>query len=85
MLLSPLFCLYYNGLLTVLQIACDSTLFADDAEAHCSYLIELSLQDERLDEVTHFDYLGVRVNNTISWDEHVAKLMQSICPISLCF
>ena len=63
-----------------------SMIIASKPKVKMANKLELSLQDERLDEVTHFDYLGVRVvNNTISWDMHVAKLSQRIHPIAYAF
>ena len=40
-----------------------SMIIASKPKVKMANKFELSLQDERLDEVTHFHYLGVRVNN----------------------
>ena len=34
--------------------------------------IEIYLDNEILDVVTIFDYLGVRINNILSWEQHVS-------------
>ena len=38
--------------------------------------IGIYLDSEMLDEVTTFDYLGVRICNVLSWEHHVNKICQ---------
>ncbi len=33
-----------------------------------------------LDVVTTFDYLGVRLTNTLSWEQHVSRISQRLYP-----
>ena len=36
--------------------------------------IGIYLDNEVLDEVTTFDYLGVRISDILSWEHHVNKM-----------
>ena len=38
--------------------------------------IEIYLDNEILDVVTTFDYLGVRISNILSWEQHVSRICQ---------
>ncbi len=42
--------------------------------------IEIYLDNEILDVVTTFDYLGVRLTNTLSWEQHVSRISQRLYP-----
>ena len=42
--------------------------------------IEIYLDKEILDVVTTFDYLGVRLTNTLSWEQHVSRISQRLYP-----
>ena len=42
--------------------------------------IGIYLDSEMLDEVTTFDYLGVRICNVLSWEHHVNKICQRMYP-----
>ena len=42
--------------------------------------IEIYLDNEKLDEVSTFDYLGLRISNTLSWEYHVNRLCQRMYP-----
>ena len=39
--------------------------------------IEIHLNNETIEQVTSFDYLGVRTNNNdLSWEPHISRLCQ---------
>ena len=40
--------------------------------------IEIYLDNEILDVVTTFDYLGVRISNILSWEQHVSRICQRL-------
>ena len=42
--------------------------------------IGIYLDNEVLDEVTTFDYLGVRISDILSWEHHVNKICQRMYP-----
>jgi hypothetical protein len=42
--------------------------------------IEIYLDNEILDVVTTFDYLGVRISNILSWEQHVSRICQRLYP-----
>ncbi len=42
--------------------------------------IEIYLDKEILDVVTTFDYLNVRLTNTLSWEQHVSRISQCLYP-----
>ncbi len=42
--------------------------------------IEIYLDKEIVDVVTTFDYLGVRLTNTLSWEQHVSRISQRLYP-----
>ena len=41
---------------------------------------EIYLDNEKLDEVSTFDYLSLRISNTLSWEYHVNRLCQRMYP-----
>ena len=42
--------------------------------------IEIYLDNKILDVVTTFDYLGVRINNILSWEHHIGRICQRLYP-----
>ena len=42
--------------------------------------IEIYLDNEILDVVTTFDYLGVRISDILSWEQHVSRICQRLYP-----
>ena len=39
---------------------------------------EIYLDNKILDVVTTFDYLGVRINNILSWEHHIGRICQRL-------
>ena len=124
-----LFNVYYNSIADCF-VHSETTLYADDSEAHCSHFsvhgaetamnndlqnveqwlkanrtianikktksmligsrpalrkaeaenIQIHLFNNKIEEVTTFDYLGVRMTNTLSWKPHVDRLCQRSYP-----
>jgi hypothetical protein len=42
--------------------------------------IEIYLDNEIIDVVTTFDYLGFRISNILSWEQHVSRICQRLYP-----
>jgi hypothetical protein len=42
--------------------------------------IEIYFDNEILDVVTTFHYLGVRISNILSWEQHVSRICQRLYP-----
>ena len=45
-----------------------------------AHKIEIYLDNKILDVVTTFDYLGVRINNILSWEHHIGRICQRLYP-----
>ena len=47
--------------------------------------IKIHLNNKTIEQVTTFDYLGVRVNNDLSWEPHISRLCQRTGQKGCCF